>query len=524
MASSPSRKPESALPTASMKRSLATKSFHNKNDELLPILNHLFTIASSYGPAFVGVRRMTDDHFELKLSATEFEMAGVRVTAESSSLPVPNDCTLFTLDLTKATSAVVGIRSSQGKLNSLQLSAIASSFELARQAAEILEIKIENRAQSRQIESLRNDLHEAQHFYQRFSTVVHQCFWVLDTERGQVLTVSDNFEKVWGCDSSLLADGLSGFMSSVFPGDRDRVLADFHNGLEKDLSIEFRVIGPRSEIRWIWLRGFSLSPTQIVLIADDISEKKTEEELTRKRETELVAHARMQAIGDLASGVAHEINNPLTIIVGKAAEIERLLRDADVDRLTIAANADKIKRTSVRISEIVQSLKSLSRPERFNDRKLQRHPFSRIFQELGDFCKERFQAHGVELILAEAPPALCAEMNPTLVTQLLLNLLNNGHDAALSENEKWVRLDWTEDDDSIYLFVTDSGSGIPIKNRSRIFDPFFTTKDPGQGTGLGLSLASSIATHHRGALSLDTLHSHTRFTFQIPKGQGMGGK
>lgn len=457
-------------------------------DVLTSLLKHVFTIASAFGPAFVAVK--AGDSLDLKFSAADF-----------SGDPTV-DSTLFEFELTAQVRAVVGLRPPVGGLRDEQVRALESSFELGRQAAQ---------------------LGETQNFYRRFSAIVHQCFWVLDTDRTRVITVSDNFESVWGTSPTILSEGLTGFMSTVHPGDRDRVLSGFHTGLHSEVNLEFRVFILSGEIRWIWLRGFALSPTQMVLIADDITEKKTEEEAARKRESDLVAQARMQAIGDLASGVAHEINNPLTIIVGKAAEIQRIASARTMDRELLASSAEKIKRTSVRISEIVQSLKSLSRPERFSDRRMQRHPLSKTLQELRDFCSERFQAHGVELILPElkGPIAaeLCAEMNPTLITQLLLNLLNNGHDAALNEKEKWVRLDWTEDDDSIYLFVTDSGSGIPIKIRSRIFDPFFTTKDPGQGTGLGLSLASSIATHHHGSLTLDTLHSHTRFTFQLPKKQ-----
>ena len=115
------------------------------------------------------------------------------------------------------------------------------------------------------------------------------------------------------------------------------------------------------------------------------------------------------------------------------------------------------------------------------------------------------------------PDSMRAEMNETLVAQLILNLVNNSLDAVQGEASAWVRVEFTEDRDSVYISVMDSGPGIPIKIRSRIFDPFFTTKSPGRGTGLGLSLATSIAVHHHGSLRLDTLATHTRFVFQLPK-------
>jgi C4-dicarboxylate-specific signal transduction histidine kinase len=171
----------------------------------------------------------------------------------------------------------------------------------------------------------------------------------------------------------------------------------------------------------------------------------------------------------------------------------------------------------VRISSIVSSLTFLACP----DREAVLHPFSfqKIVQDIRDMCTEKFKANGVRLLIDEFPSSLFVEMNPIMISQMLLNLLNNALAAVETEKEKWVSIEWADDEDSIYLYVTDSGAGIPIKIRSRIFDPFFTTKEPGKGTGLGLSLAASIATHHRGTLRLDNLHTHTRFVIQLLKRQ-----
>ena len=441
--------------------------------------------------------------------------------------PGEGDGACFRLHLTGDQSAVIGVWRSQGLAHSDLFHALASVTQLATEASRSSDLELDLQAQRLRAETMRSEVEQLQHFYRRFSNAISQCFWVLDIDQPRVQIVSENFERVWGARPEILHEGLSGFMSSVLPADRDRVLSEFHTHLGAELSTEFRVVADTEEslgeVRWIWLRAFPLPSTEalgrrVVFIADDITEKKSEEEVLRSREADLVSRARLQAIGDLASGVAHEINNPLTIIVGKASEVKRIVstghpRPEDIS--VIAAYADKIQKTSIRISEIVQSLKFLSRPEKHMS--IHRHPFYKIFQELRDMCSERFKAHGVLLEIPEPPPELAAEINPTLVSQMLLNLINNAHDAVEKERNAWVRVEWAEDDDSIYLFVTDSGPGIPIKIRSRIFDPFFTTKDPGKGTGLGLSLAASIAAHHQGSLRLDNLHTHTRFAIQLPK-------
>jgi C4-dicarboxylate-specific signal transduction histidine kinase len=252
-----------------------------------------------------------------------------------------------------------------------------------------------------------------------------------------------------------------------------------------------------------------------VLIADDITEKKQLEESNRERHAEAVLRARTLAMSDLANGVAHEINNPLTIIVGKAHEIKRAVTRPAVDLKNVEALSEKIQSTSVRISEIIASLKSLSIQER--EGSLQPWSLARVIADVTDMCSERFKSGHVRLEMAAVPEKLVVEINPTMISQLLLNLLHNAFDAVMTEQEKWVKFEFAEDNDSLYLFVTDSGPGIPIKNRGRIFDPFFTTKEPGKGAGLGLSLSASIAAHHGGIIRLDTLNSHTRFAVQIPK-------
>ncbi len=364
---------------------------------------------------------------------------------------------------------------------------------------------------------------QTREFYRRFSHAIHQCFWILDQDQARVLTVSDNFEDVWGASRSILTEGsLSGFMANVLPEDRDRVLSEFHTHLEsEEFDLEFRVQDQEGEIRWMWLRMSRFeeesSERLLLLIADDITEKKQVEERERSHEVALVSKARAMAVVDLASGVAHEINNPLTIIVGRAAELRRRIAKGEATPEVQLEAVEKISSTALRIADIVRSLKSLAR----QDRSVGFHPspFLPISNEIADLSMERFKSLETTLEIVPPPDGLMAEMNPTLISQAILNLANNALDAVSELRDRWVRVEFSDDADSVYISVTDSGSGIPIKIRSRIFDPFFTTKAPNKGTGLGLSLSMSIAAHHDGALRLDTLHAHTRFVLQIPKKQ-----
>lgn len=382
---------------------------------------------------------------------------------------------------------------------------------------------VQTYAHDDQVSALQKELTNVRSFYRKFAESVGQCYWVYDSVTERVLTVSDNFENVYGnARSVLMNEGLSGFLSNVSPEDKDRVLSDFHNGLSqepKTLSLEFRVIDQDSEIRWIWLRvnPFGEDYGRLVFMAADITERKNLEDITRSNEADLISRARALAVVDLASGVAHEINNPLTIIVGRASEMKRAIARGDATPEKLTEFVDKMQTTAVRISEIIKSLKSLAR----SDRSANYAPINvaLVARDVRDVSSERFKASDVRLEIQQPRESLLAEMNATLVSQLVLNLINNAFDAVADLPEKWVKVDFTEDDDSIFVGVTDSGAGIPIKIRSRIFDPFFTTKDPGKGTGLGLALSVSVAAHHHGSLRIDTLSTNTRFVFQLPKHQ-----
>ncbi|MES2965399.1 MAG: ATP-binding protein [Bdellovibrionota bacterium] len=413
-------------------------------------------------------------------------------------------------------------RESEGRFDARRVSAFQATCQLAAGFAVAHDPVPPEKLESQiRIDSLENQVREAKEFYDLLLDSISQCYWMLDLDSRRVLTVSDNFEDVWGASRTILTEGgLTGFMSTVHMEDRDHVLSNFHTRLGHQFDQEFRVISGDGEKRWIWLRvspveGEMGEVAKLVFIADDVTDKKNEEDRIRSKEAELISRARALAVVDLATGVAHEINNPLTVIVGKAAELLRLVEKGKVDPVAVASAAERIQVTSVRIAEIVKSLKSMSRHDRTEIAAVV--SLAEVAREVRDVVSERFKTAGVDLEIVMPDDALRAEMNETLVAQLILNLVHNSFDAVRAEKEKWVRVEFSEDKDSVYVTVTDSGHGIPIKIRSRIFDPFFTTKSPGQGTGLGLSLATSIAVHHHGCLRLDTFSSRTRFVFQLPK-------
>ncbi len=247
----------------------------------------------------------------------------------------------------------------------------------------------------------------------------------------------------------------------------------------------------------------------------------TIEDITEFHNQQLaLAHSsRLTSLGEMAAGVAHEINNPLAIILGKAQVLSRNFKNridlSDKEKDDI----EKISLTAQRIAAIIRGLRSLSRKES-ND-SFEKATVKKIFDENLSFYKARFEDHGVKLIVVEDQLLnLDISCRPIQIGQVLLNLLNNAYDAVLMNEDKWVRIELekndTHENETIKIKVVDSGKGLKPDLVEKIFQPFYTTKDPGKGTGLGLSLSSKIIEQHHGRLYYDSKAEHTTFVIELP--------
>lgn len=226
------------------------------------------------------------------------------------------------------------------------------------------------------------------------------------------------------------------------------------------------------------------------------------------------ASAKFAALGEMASGITHEINNPLTAINLHSQELRFLIEAGQEKQDKALAKIDQVSRTVHRIARIVESMSTISREGSLDAMKAE--SLLGIVDDTTTFCGERFRRHGVKFSL-DVPPEITVHCRSVQMSQLLLNLLNNSFDAIEELPEKWIHLRAWEDQGGVCVSVTDSGRGIAAAIHELIFNPFFTTKPAGRGTGLGLSLSRKIALDHGGQLSLDSSHAHTRFVLQLPR-------
>ena len=226
------------------------------------------------------------------------------------------------------------------------------------------------------------------------------------------------------------------------------------------------------------------------------------------------ASAKFAALGEMASGITHEINNPLTAINLHSQQLRFLIENGSDQKTEAMEKIDLVAKTVHRIARIVESMSTISR-EGSQD-SMKEESLSRIVDDTSTFCAERFRRHNVDLRINVAK-SIFVECRAVQISQLLLNLLNNAFDAIEDLPVKWIELSAVEKDSELIVSVTDSGSGIRSELREKIFDPFFTTKPAGKGTGLGLSLSRKIAQDHGGNLILDEKSPHTKFTLTLPR-------
>lgn len=218
------------------------------------------------------------------------------------------------------------------------------------------------------------------------------------------------------------------------------------------------------------------------------------------------------SIGRMAGGIAHEINNPLSII---SMCTENLLDQAErksLDPVKTIKDTKLINDALNRISTVTSNLRKVARDHREIEKKEYR--FIEIINETLSFSKDRLAQHSVNLEfipLANNPYVVC---NPVEISQVLLNLLNNAIDAVENEPVKEIRIAIEQKNKNLLLIVEDSGKMNPAI-LPQIMDPFFTTKPFGQATGLGLSISKSIIEAHGGNISVDLSSGKTRFTIEL---------
>jgi PAS domain S-box-containing protein len=339
---------------------------------------------------------------------------------------------------------------------------------------------------------------------------------------GRILFVNARTEILFGyAREELLGQGVELLVPARF--------RDGHAGHRRAFTAESRVRPMGAGVQLYGQRkdgtefplDISLSPLKteegtIVLSAiRDVSERVAMQAQLDAGRMQVVSSARLYALGMMAGGIAHEINNPIGIIHAYASNLLEMANDGNLSPPAVEKVCTRILETTERIVSIVKCLRHVAR-EGSGDPLSPAFVWQMIEQAL-ELCRERFRIHSIRLIPAKIDPALRVRCREVQIVQVLLNLLQNAFDAVSAfDGDKWVAIEVEAREKSIALSVIDSGHGISPGLRDRIMEPFFTTKPVGKGTGLGLSLSRTIALEHGGELRYEAREGHTCFSLILP--------
>lgn len=339
------------------------------------------------------------------------------------------------------------------------------------------------------------------------------------------VTLSDNaFELIQVTKTSNGQIPSSSFFStfrSSNPEDNLKNLLLKSTKLSSQFSGEYLIISRTSKQGWVQINATPVFNKQRKLLSFrgiicDITEKRKAALEIESLKNIAENSARLAAIGEMASAIAHEINNPLSVICARTALLLDDPDQFDYSRENVINFTKKIDQTADRINRIVKSMRYVSR-DASNDL-YENAQVSELITQTVELCSNRFSTTKVELRApTQVSSTLQIQCRPSQIAQVLSNLLSNARDAVENLSQRWVEIQVKDIGDAVELRILDSGKGIPPEFLEKIFDPYFTTKGIGKGTGLGLSISSRIVKEHGGTIYVDKSAQHTCFVLKLFK-------
>jgi two-component system NtrC family sensor kinase len=344
------------------------------------------------------------------------------------------------------------------------------------------------------------------------------CIIAID-EAGQIIEFNPAAEETFGYKR---ADVMGRSMSELIvpPALRRRHAEGFERYLRTG---ETSVLGRRIELQGMRADG-SIFPVELTIsevrlphrrlftayLRDLTAAHEARVEIERQREA-LHQSEKLAALGSLLAGVAHELNNPLSILIGNALMLQDDTKEASQ---ALVERAQRIQTAAERCGRIVRSFLAMARQRKTQLRSVEIEFLIRGALQLLAYGLRVASIDVEQKIAPGLPPVYC---DPDQMTQVLTNLFVNAQQALEGEPPpRRVCVSAAADGDAIVIEVADNGPGIPTYLRSRVFDPFFTTKPVGAGTGIGLAVSRGIVEAHGGSLTLATPDRGATFVLRLP--------
>jgi two-component system NtrC family sensor kinase len=286
----------------------------------------------------------------------------------------------------------------------------------------------------------------------------------------------------------------------VAPSDRHRGASSMQQTIKRGAirGIEYTMLKKDGseflvEVSASVLNDVTGKPVGRIAIGRDITERKRAEEKEKQLQQEVYRSSRLASIGELAAGVAHEINNPLTGVVGFSQRLLRKTSDEEVKR-----GLEIVHNEALRAAKIIQNLLTFARR---SEPKKQYSDINGILQSALELRDYELKTSNIEVITDLAPSLSKALVDSHQIQEVFLNIILNAEQAMTEAHGRGKLTVKTEEiKDFIRISFADDGPGISPEHLDKLFDPFFTTREERGGTGLGLSVCHGILTEHGGRI------------------------
>ncbi|HKW89387.1 MAG TPA: PAS domain S-box protein [Candidatus Acidoferrales bacterium] len=334
-------------------------------------------------------------------------------------------------------------------------------------------------------------LREEQEFVRRLVACFPDVIVVLDTD-GRYTFVSQRIQELLGYTPEEIVGGE--LEDRPHPEDREAMMKFFKDLVSGKLpvgALEYRT--RHKDGRWRIFRANASPLTDsdqkvigVVASARDVTEAK-------QLEQQLLQTEKLAAIGQMVSGVAHELNNPLTAIIG----VSELLRERAPDD-SFRRQTELVQKQARKAAGLVQDLLTFSRPSRPRSQQVR---MVDLINRAIDLRRQALESCHISVEFDHPEHLPAVEADPNQLAQVFVNILSNAEQAISSiRNQGQIKIRADEVDGKLQVLIDDDGPGIPSEIRSKIFDPFFTTRRAGGGSGLGLTICLVIVKEHGGVI------------------------
>ncbi len=305
----------------------------------------------------------------------------------------------------------------------------------------------------------------------------------------------------------------------IHPEDYADILGHIMNLIEDNSEMKtiFRIRTPLGNEKYISTHALKVQDPEtqeitLVGLNFDVSEHQMMQKI-------LIEQSKLAHLGHFTSEIAHEVNNPLSIIVGKSGLLKaKIESEESLHKEKMLSDIQSIQKNSDRIAKIMRSLNAFSRNS-IND-PFQNVSILKIIDDAFEITKDKFFKEKIDFkIVSDKSMGYenDIEARESEILQVVLNLLNNSYDAVLGQQVRWIELNIRITLTHYEISITDSGNRIKPEIAVRMMEPFFTTKPTAQGTGLGLSLAQQIIRSHNGSLEYNEVNQSTQFVLKLKK-------